>query len=101
MFRLLIRRKTSLPAALVLVLLALAASTIHFLTRPHVLSWLFVLAWFWILDSTEPRYSSGSCLDRRWLWVLPVSMVFWANVHGGFLLGFVLLACYWLGSLWT
>jgi len=101
LFRLLIARGASLPAALVLVLLALAASTIHFLARPHVLSWLFVVAWLWILDSTELTFSSLNRLDQRWLWVLPVLTMVWANVHGGFLLGFVLLACYWFGSLWT
>ena len=101
MFRYLIARKVSLPIAIAFVLLALAASTIHFLARPHVLSWLFVLVWLWILDSTEPSYASPSLLDHRWLWALPVLMVVWANVHGGFLLGFVLLACYWLGSLWS
>jgi hypothetical protein len=52
-FRLLIARGTNLLVALVLVLLAVAASMIHFLARPHVVSWLFMLAWFWILDSSE------------------------------------------------
>ncbi len=28
-------------------------------------------------------------------------MLIWVNVHGGFLLGFVLLVIFWLGSLWT
>ena len=33
---------------------------IHFLARPHVLSWLFALAWFWILDSTESGWTADS-----------------------------------------
>ena len=98
-FRLLIARGTNLFVAFVLVLLAMSASTIHFLARPHVLSWLFTLAWFWILDAAEwkavPNHRS------RWLWALPLSMLLWVNVHGGFLLGFVLLGVSWLGSLWT
>ena len=101
MFQFLVRRATNLFAALVLVLLAIAASTIHFLARPHVLSWLFTLVWFWILDSTERKCMAGDGLSSRWLWFLPASMLLWVNVHGGFLLGFVLLGIFWLGSLWT
>jgi hypothetical protein len=100
-FRLLIRRGTNLFVALALVLLAMSASTIHFLTRPHVLTWLFTLAWFWILDSTEPALFRRMDRHRRRLWLLPVLMLVWVNVHGGFLLGFVLLGIYWLGAVWT
>ncbi|MGC1646202.1 MAG: hypothetical protein WA741_10265 [Candidatus Sulfotelmatobacter sp.] len=99
MFRLAVARGTNLVLALLLTLLAMSASMIHFLARPHVWSWLFALAWFWILDSTE---RDGLQRQRaRWLWALPMSMLLWVNVHGGFLLGFVLLGIYWLGSLWT
>jgi hypothetical protein len=95
MFRLLLRRGTNLLAALVLVLLACSASTIHFLARPHVLSWLLTLAWFWILDSSEESAS-----PRGKVWLLPLLMLVWVNVHGGFLMGFVLLGIYWLGAAW-
>src|SRR5208282_819592 len=97
-FRMAVARGTNLFVAVALVLLATSASMIHFLARPHVLSWLFALAWFWILDSTERTGLHGK--RARWLWALPLSMVLWANVHGGFLLGFVLLGIYWLGALW-
>jgi hypothetical protein len=97
-FRLAVARGTNLFVALVLTLLAISASMIHFLARPHVLSWLFTLAWFWILDATE-RNGVPNHRSRR-LWALPLSMLLWVNVHGGFLLGFVLLGIYWLGSLW-
>ncbi|MGC2448558.1 MAG: hypothetical protein WA477_13015, partial [Candidatus Sulfotelmatobacter sp.] len=53
LFRLLIQRGMNLMFALLIWLLAISASTIHFLARPHVLSWLFALASLWILDSTE------------------------------------------------
>lgn len=97
LFRLLVKRGTDFLVALILTMLAMAASMIHFLARPHVLSWLFALIWFWILDSTE----SGPHKSNHRLWLLPILMVIWVNVHGGFLLGFVLLAIFWLGSLWT
>ena len=97
LFRMLLRRRANLLVALVMTLLGISASMIHFLARPHVLSWLFALLSFWILDSTD-----GLRQERaRRLWILPLLMVIWVNVHGGFLLGFVLLAIYWLESLGT
>jgi hypothetical protein len=97
-FRLLVTRGANLLVALALVLLAVSASMIHFLARPHVVSWLFTLAWFWILDSSERDFGGR---DRRWLWALPLLMLVWVNVHGGFLVGFVLLGIFWLGAVWS
>jgi len=100
MFRLLIARGTNLVVALGLVLLAVSGSMIHFLARPHVVSWLFTLAWFWILDSSE-RQSFDGRGGRQWLWALPPLMLVWVNVHGGFLVGFVLLGVFLLGAAWN
>ncbi|HTW32803.1 MAG TPA: hypothetical protein VMD76_14070 [Candidatus Sulfotelmatobacter sp.] len=102
MFRGLVLRKTNLFFAILLFLLAACASTIHFLARPHVLSWLFTLIFFWILDSAErdcfgarPKFTSPQVM------ALPILMLFWANLHGGFLLGFVLIGIFWFSALWT
>lgn len=95
-FRVLLRRGTDLFVALILVLLAISASMIHFLARPHVVSWLFTLAWFATLDACERGDSK-----RRALWALPLLMLLWVNLHGGFLIGFVLLAIFWLGAMWS
>jgi len=101
-FRLLMQRGTNVLVALVLVLLALAASMIHFLARPHVLSWLFTLIWFWILDASGRNCSCGrGGRGRSWLWALPLLMLVWLNVHGGFLLGFALLGIFWMGAVWN
>jgi hypothetical protein len=100
MFRLLVARGTNLAVALGLVLLAAAASTLHFLARPHVVSWLFTLIWFWILDSSERASGDGSENRGRRLWALPLLMLLWVNVHGGFLVGFVLLGIFLLGAAW-
>ncbi len=102
MFRLLMARGANLLVALVLVLLAVSASMIHFLARPHVVSWLFTLAWFWILDSAERDCFAGrGSRGRRWLWALPLLMLVWVNMHGGFLVGFVLLGIFLLGAIWS
>jgi len=94
-FRLLIARGVDVLTVLVLTMLALYASMIHFLARPHVVSWLLALAWFWILDSTERTE-----LPSNRLWLLPLLMLVWVNLHGGFLLGFALLAIFWGGAVW-
>jgi hypothetical protein len=101
-FRLLLRRGTSFPVALILVLLAASASMIHFFARPHVVSWLFSVGWFYILASSERRESDSFNGDRRsgLLWLLPIGMLAWVNLHGGFLLGFALLAIYWFSAVW-
>jgi hypothetical protein len=82
---------------LVLFLLAVSAAMIHALARPHLVSWLFVVVWFAILDreETEP----GNTRLRTRLYWLPVLMLAWVNLHGGFLLGFVLLGIYAIAAL--
>ena len=97
-FLLLIRRGTNILPAVVLLLLAVCASMIHFLARPHVVSWLFTLLWFWILDSNERGRLDGG--DGKKLWLLPLLMLVWVNVHGGFVVGFMLLGIFWLGAIW-
>lgn len=102
LFRLLTKGGTNVLVALVLVLLALASSMIHFLARPHLLSWLFTLIWFWILDASERDSNRGrGGRGRKWLWALPLLMLVWVNVHGGFLLGFALLAIFWMAAVWN
>lgn len=103
-FRLLMQRGVSLALALVLVLLAASASMVHFFARPHVISWLFTLVWFWILDTTELEgwgADGGVRKQNRKLWLLPLLMLVWVNVHGGFLVGFALLGIYWASPVYT
>ena len=94
-FRQMMARGAQLPVAIVVLLLSLAASTIHFLARPHLVSWLFAVLWF---DALERFAAEGNW--RRLAW-LPISMLVWVNVHGGFLIGLALLGIYCGGSLLT
>lgn len=100
-FKLMIARGTNLLLALILILLAISASMIHILARPHVLSWLFVVLWFSVLDSSEREALQKHRASSRWLWFLPLVMVVWVNLHGGFLLGLILCAIYWLSAMWS
>ncbi len=99
-FQLLLRRGTKILLALILVMLAESAAMLHSLARPHVVSWLFTVVWFRILESSEEN-SAAHRPHSSMLWLLPLSMLVWVNLHGGFLVGFVLLGLYWCGSAWA
>src|SRR5438552_6501478 len=51
--RLTLRQGGGLPVSVILLFLAVGASTIHFFARPHVLSWLLTVIWFQLLDRSE------------------------------------------------
>lgn len=73
------------------LLLAASAAAIFWAARPHMFSFLFSAAYLAILED----WRSGK--EVR-LWLLPVLMVLWANLHGGFVIGFLLLGAYLVGS---
>ena len=96
LFRFTLIRGGSVPVTTLLFVLCAMASSIHFLARPHVVGWLIALVWFWILDTSNKK----DAYPRRLLW-LPALMLLWANLHGGFVLGFVLLGIYVLADVLT
>jgi len=91
-FRIAIARGAVLTLTFVFLLLCVGASSIHFLARPHVVSWIMTIAWFWILDS-----AARGAYPARLFW-LPLLMLLWANLHGGFVTGFILLGVFLAGS---
>lgn len=98
-FHFAMRHGGSLPITLFLLVLSLGASAVHFLARPHVVSWLFTVIWFEILDSAAFTDESDAGTNKaRRIFFLPLLMLLWVNLHGGFLLGFALLAVYLVGG---
>lgn len=92
LFSIMRRRRTDLATALVFLLLSFAASALHLYVRPHVISWLLTLLWWFLLESARE--------NRRLLLLwLPPLMALWVNIHGGFLFGFALLAIYDLDAM--
>jgi hypothetical protein len=94
LFHLVLRRSGSFVAALVLAMLAVSAAQVHMLARPHVLTWLFTLLWVEALY----RFDGGK---EAALWCLPPLMLLWVNVHGGFILGLVLLGIFGVARVWN
>lgn len=89
-----LRRSGSILAALLLGVMAMAASSLHWLTRPHVFTFLFIMVWMAGMDALR----RGEI--RRWWYGLPVLMLVWANLHGAFIVGFMVWALYGLGYAW-
>jgi cytochrome b subunit of formate dehydrogenase len=91
LFHFVLRRSGNLLLAAALTLLAVATAQVHMLARPHVVSWLFALLWIEILC----RFEEGEHFALAWL---PLLMVLWVNLHGGFVLGLTLLGIFAFAS---
>lgn len=95
LFAFLRRVGTSVLAAGLVTAIALVTSMVHWLARPHILATFLFLLWYVVLELYRRRRS-------RSLVVLPMLMLVWVNVHGSFVLGFVLggiyLAGWWFGA---
>ena len=72
-------------ATLVFVASALALTVPHLLARPHVLAMPLMVGWVGGLIAAAERRAAPP------VWLLAV-MALWANLHGGFVLGLVLIA---------
>jgi len=64
-------------------LVAMGASSMHFLARPHLFTLLLLPICLWLLEADRVKHTS-------WLWALIPLTALWANLHGGFV---AFLAC--------
>lgn len=77
-------RSLSQTAALVFVAVAFALTAPHLLARPHVLAMPIMVAWIGELIAAADRREGPS------FFLLPL-MALWANVHGGFVFGLMMV----------
>ena len=89
-----VRRRLSDSATLVCVAAALALTVPHLLARPHVLALPLLVAWAAGLIAAADRREAPS------FWLLPL-MTLWANLHGGFVFGLVLVGGLALDAVWN
>jgi hypothetical protein len=86
-------RSGSALASMALTFLAVAASSIHWLPRPHVFTLLLLVVWIELLD----RLTRGEHIKQ---YPFVVIMLLWANLHGGFVFGILAWVAYLAGWLW-
>ena len=91
LFKFLRSSGVSIIVAFLTVLLAAGASAIHWIARPHIFSLMLVLVWYIILDAYQYK-------NKNYLYLLPFLMLLWVNLHGGYIIGFVLLIIYITGN---
>jgi hypothetical protein len=77
MMRHMAARGANVILAVFLIHLAIGASSLHYLARPHIFTLLFLASAFWIFDRDRQR-------PTPWLWALIPLTALWANLHGGF-----------------
>ena len=87
LFRLIRRKCNNGLVAIAVTLLATGACSIHWLARPH----LFTLLFFAVTLHITERAAAGN--TKLLAWLVPLTLV-WTNMHGGFFVMFLVLACY-------
>lgn len=90
--RWMVRDGTNMFITLLLVVAGGLATSLHWLARPHLFTILLALLW----TRTIVDYRETGRL--RHLIALPPMMALWANLHGGFLVGFVILGVFLLSA---
>ena len=81
----LLRRHLSDTATTVFVAVAFVLTAPHLLARPHVLALPVMVAWIGGLIAAADRRTAPS------YWLLPL-IALWANLHGGFIFGLMMVA---------
>lgn len=92
LFRILRSYNRNFVVDIIIIVLVIISSQIHWLARPHIFSLLILVAWYFLLDAYQYR-------ERNLLYFLPPLMLLWVNLHGGFIFGFVLLGAYFVGNI--
>ncbi len=94
--RLLLREGVDPFLAYVTAMLAAIIGSVHWLARPHLFTLLGVALVMSLLERGRDR-DGGSWGARVWA-VIPLFAV-WANLHGGFLFGLIVIGVYIAGDL--
>jgi len=91
------RRRANPVTAILVTVVAAVASSVHWLARPHLFTLLFVILFYAALERVREGQTRWGRLPL--LALLPVAMILWTNLHGGFFVGIALVGAYGAGEL--
>jgi hypothetical protein len=83
LFRLCRRHASNDFFAIGVTAVAMAASSIHWLARPHLFTFVFIMITLHLLERSE--------VYPKVIWWIPVLVVPWVNLHGAFFVSIILL----------
>jgi len=92
LFKLVQKERGNIFLAVFIILLTIASSIFHWLARPHIFSLLLFVITYYLLEQFQSRHIQS-------LYYLPLLILFWVNLHGGFISGFILISIYLIGNL--
>ena len=92
LFRLVLRGCDNRLIAFAATFVAVSASAMHWLARPHLVTMLFLVIWLSMLARVEDSRT-------RLLWWMPPLTILWTNLHGGFFVGIMILCMYAAGAI--
>lgn len=92
LFRMLRHESRDILLGALIVCFAAVSSTPHWLARPHIFSLALTVIWYHLLNEFQYR-------QKNRLFLLPLLILLWVNLHGGYIVGILLLGIYLVGNL--
>jgi hypothetical protein len=94
-----VRSKANPIVAISVTMLAAAASSIHWLARPHLFTLFFLVLFYASLERV--RGGRTRLAGVPYLVILPAVTILWTNLHGGFFVGALMIAAFGAGEMLT
>ncbi len=91
LYQVMIRRGSDPIIALAVTIFATLCCIVHWLARPHLFSIALMIVWCALVESFRRR-------RNRWIYLAPFVIALWANLHGAFVVTFVVLVIYAVGE---
>lgn len=88
-YKLLLSWKINFFVLAVSLLIVTVVTSIHWLARPHLFTAFFTVLLFYLIEKAKD--------DKKYYYPMPFLILLWANIHPGFISGFFIFGCYFIG----